>query len=485
VVFNSITFLIFFAITLSLYYRLGHNGQNWLLLIASYIFYGWWDYRFAFLLLATSLLDYAFGRWIDLSNSSARRKLLLTLSICTNMGALCLFKYFNFFADSLARLLRALGANPSFPIIHVILPIGISFYTFLSMSYTIDVYRRELKATQNPIDFLLYVCFFPHLVAGPIVRASYLLPQCQRGRVIKKDEITNGVWLMLAGYVKKVVIADQLSSVVNWGFSRPLPPFSDLNAWLIIYAFAFQIYGDFSGYSDIARGAAKLMGFELPENFRAPYLVTNPSSFWRNWHISLSTWLRDYLYIPLGGNRKGEWQTYRNLLLTMTLGGLWHGAGAAYLLWGVYHGALLAVHRWWSEKVIPGFNPQTTSSVALSIIPRPKPIYSFFVVILFFHITCIGWLLFRAGAVSHFSQVALLKNYLRAMFSFQLQSISPIVQGIIILGGIGWLFQWKHEAMNRFFNWPLRWKVFSICAALILITSLGNFGGSEFIYFKF
>jgi alginate O-acetyltransferase complex protein AlgI len=486
VVFNSITFLVFLAITLSLYYRLGHKGQNWLLLGASYIFYGWWDYRFAFLLLATSFLDYGFALWIDRSETPRQRKFFLTLSIVLNMGVLCLFKYFNFFADSLARLLGSIGVNASFPILHVILPIGISFYTFLSMSYTIDVYRREIKASRDPVDFLLYVAFFPHLVAGPIVRASYLLPQCQASRVVKRDEVTNGIWLILVGYVKKVVIADRLAPVVNWGFAQPFPPLTDANAWLIIYAFAFQIYGDFSGYSDIARGLAKLMGFELVENFRAPYLVTNPSAFWRNWHISLSTWLRDYLYIPLGGNRKGSFLTYRNLMITMVLGGLWHGAGAAYLLWGIFHGGLLAAHRWWTERFPATQKSLAVNAVALSIVARPKPIYRSLLVVLFFHVTCVGWLLFRAGAVDpQFSQVQLVLEFLRAMFSFQFQGINPIAQGIVILGALALYLQWKHELMDRFATWSPGWKITGVCLAFMLIAALGIFEGSEFIYFKF
>jgi len=353
------------------------------------------------------------------------------------------------------------------------------------MSYTIDVYRRELKASRNPIDFLLYVSFFPHLVAGPIVRASYLLPQCQAPRVIKRDEVVNGLWLMAIGYLKKVVIADQLAPVVNWGFSQPFPPFSDVNAWVIIYAFAFQIYGDFSGYSDIARGLAKLMGFELVENFRKPYLVTNPSAFWRHWHISLSTWLRDYLYIPLGGNRLGSFKTYRNLMVTMLLGGLWHGAGAAYLLWGGYHGALLSIHRWWSRKKMREEVSEPANAMAMSIRFTPRPIYRIFLIIIFFQVTCIGWLLFRAGAVPHSSQILMVQSYLHAMFSFKMSGITPLAQGVFVLGSVALLLQSKSEKMNEFVRWPLKWQSFSICTVLLLITSLGIFDGSEFIYFKF
>jgi len=477
-VFNSVTFLIFLAVTLSLYYRLNHRGQNWLLLVASYIFYGWWDFRFAFLLLATSLLDYWFALWIDQSSDRGRRKLFLTLSIVLNMGVLCLFKYFNFFAESFEAVLRAFGMQPSFPILNVILPIGISFYTFLSMSYTIDVYRGEIPASRSPVDFLLYVCFFPHLVAGPIVRASYLLPQCQKPRVINPDEVTNGIWLILMGYVKKVVIADQLAQFVNWGFSGTSAPFPDANAWLVIYAFAFQIYGDFSGYSDIARGLSKLMGFELVENFRAPYLITNPSAFWRHWHISLSTWLRDYLYIPLGGNRFGEFKTYRNLMITMVLGGLWHGAGAAYLLWGFYHGLMLSVHRWWTQAVrkkTPGSDAEGFSWRRLLRI------------ILFFHLTCIGWLLFRAGALPReISQVQVLKDYLVSMFNFSFHNgIHPTAQAVLLLGLLALFFQARHEMMNNFSKWPDRWKTLSIASSLAAIFSLGIFEGSQFIYFQF
>lgn len=485
-VFNSLTFLVFLGITLSLYYRLQQRGQNWLLLVASYIFYGWWDYRFAFLLLGTSFLDYFFALWIENSTDKRRKKLFLTLSIVLNMGVLCIFKYFNFFAESLAVLLKTLGMHPSFPILHVILPVGISFYTFLSMSYTIDVYRGELRAARSPLDFLLYVSFFPHLVAGPIVRASYLLPQCQAVRVIKRAQVLDGVWLILMGYVKKVVIADQLAQVVNWGFGQPFPPLSDANAWLIIYAFAFQIYGDFSGYSDIARGLSKLMGFELVVNFRAPYLVTNPSAFWRHWHISLSTWLRDYLYIPLGGNRLGSFKTYRNLMITMLLGGLWHGAGAAYILWGLYHGAMLAVHRWWTET-FPARKAELVSPAVLSLKFRPLPISRTLLVVLFFHFTCIGWLLFRAGAVGpEVSQVVMVQQYLGSMMNFNLTNgLHPMFQAVLVLGGLALFLQWKHELMDTFSAWSPGWKVFAVVASLGLICALGIFEGSQFIYFQF
>jgi D-alanyl-lipoteichoic acid acyltransferase DltB (MBOAT superfamily) len=502
-VFNSITFLIFLAIVLTAYYRLKQRGQNILLVVASYIFYGWWDWRFVSLLLFTTLFDYWCALRIENEPNPARRKWLLAASMTVNLGVLCTFKYFNFFADSLVHVLAIFGMKATFPVLHVILPLGISFYTFLSMSYTIDVYRRELKAARNPLDFMLYVAFFPHLVAGPIVRASFLLPQCQRARVIIPAEVVNGIWQILMGYIKKVVIADRLSEVVNWGFSQPVPPFSNLNAWLIIYAFAFQIYGDFSGYSDIARGLAKLMGFELTTNFKAPYLVTNASAYWQNWHISLSTWLRDYLYIPLGGNRRGKVRTYLNLMITMLLGGLWHGAGAAFVLWGFFHGVLLSIHHLWQDFT-------GAKKPAADAVQAPAGIGSrllkILLVIFFFHLTCIGWLLFRVGtlrpqfnpltanvvvggAVSsapHAGQVQVVLGYLHAMFNPSLAGgLSPLALSVFLLGGLAMFFQWQFAKMDKFSTWQFHWQAIGTTLALALITGFGVFKGSQFIYFQF
>jgi D-alanyl-lipoteichoic acid acyltransferase DltB (MBOAT superfamily) len=471
-----------------------------------------------------------------------------------NLGVLCIFKYFNFFAQSLQDSLASLGISLSFPMLHVVLPVGISFYTFLSMSYTIDVYRRELKATRNPTDFMLYVAFFPHLVAGPIVRASILLPQCQKRRTTIPEEVANGLWLVLMGYVKKIVIADRLAQIVQWGFSKDTPAFADANSWLVLYAFAFQIYGDFSGYSDIARGVSKLMGFELVENFRAPYLVTNPASFWRHWHISLSTWLRDYLYVPLGGNRKGQFKTYRNLMTTMLLGGLWHGAGAAYVLWGAYHGFLLSCHRAWRDFGAKRFwgvfgvvgknsralaieegkassfeghlltvpisisaaegreeevRPLSCESVAVgSVLPQPlvaenpderivtnkeerSPVRHLlqlkgaFFILIFFHVTCLGWLFFRAGSLPRgYDQLKFVLYYLRTLIVLP-AGIHPMSGGILVLGALTLFFQWKFEAMNRFSTWPLFGQVLGVMAALSALAALGVFEGAQFIYFQF
>jgi len=485
-IFNSLIFLAFLAVVLVAYYRLRHRGQNIMLLIASYVFYGWWDWRFVGLLLFTTFFDYWCARWLESESRLSRRRLFLSFSMIVNLGVLSVFKYFNFFAGSLQRVLGVLGMQATFPTLHIILPVGISFYTFLSMSYTIDVYRGHLKAARNPLDFMLYVAFFPHLVAGPIVRASFLLPQCQRPRIINPDEVLNGIWQILMGYTKKIVIADRLGEIANWGFSQSGAPFPDGNAWLVLYAFAFQIYGDFSGYSDIARGLAKLMGFELTPNFMAPYGVTNPSDFWRNWHISLSTWLRDYLYIPLGGNRRGAGRTYANLMITMLLGGLWHGAGMAYVLWGFYHGTLLAIHRAWC-----GFAERRAApSQAAAARMRQRvgsPIRRLLLALLFFHVTCVGWLLFRAGSLpAAYSPVQMVLSYLQAMFHWPLaEGVSPLVQPVIVLGGLAMFFQWQYEKMDHFSSWKTGWQAAAIACALAAITGLGVFTGSQFIYFQF
>lgn len=485
-IFNSLIFLVFLAIVLAAYYRLQHRGQNIMLLIASYIFYGWWDWRFVGLLLFTTLFDYWCARWIEQEPHLARRRLFLSFSMIVNLGVLSVFKYFNFFAGSLEHVLAFWGMKASFPTLHIILPVGISFYTFLSMSYTIDVFRGQLKAARNPLDFMLYVAFFPHLVAGPIVRASFLLPQCQRPRVIIPAEVLNGLWQILMGYVKKVVIADRLAEITGLGFSGPVAPFPDANAWFIIYAFAFQIYGDFSGYSDIARGLAKLMGFELITNFKAPYWVTNPADFWRHWHISLSTWLRDYLYIPLGGNRRGAGRTYANLMITMLLGGLWHGAGLAFVLWGFYHGTLLALHRAWCGFAGAG----APSNEPANRRPRSRSwrrAQQILLVLLFFHVTCVGWLLFRAGSLPpKFDQGRMVFSYLLAMFHWPLAaSVSPLARPVIVLGGLALFFQWQHEKMDHFSDWKTGLQAAALALALAAIAGLGVFDGAQFIYFQF
>jgi len=470
-VFNSITFLVFCAVVFPLYYLFPFRWQNYLLLAASYFFYGWWDWRFTLLLLSTTSIDFWVARQIGHSNDHAVRRRFLTISIVANLAALGTFKYFNFFSTSLQTVLHGIGLSADWPTLHVILPVGISFYTFVSMSYTLDVYRRELAPARHFADFALFVSYFPHLVAGPIMRASNLLPQCSQPRVIKRDELVNGLWLILIGFVKKIVIADHLAHIADSGFREQIPPSADANAWWFVLAFAFQIYGDFSGYSDIARGLAKLMGFELVVNFRAPYLVTGPSEFWKNWHISLSTWLRDYLYIPLGGNRYGRFKTYRNLMATMVLGGLWHGAGLLYLIWGFYHGTLLCVQRAGNE-IFGSRAPARRLLVAAQIMG-------------FFGLTCVGWLIFRAGSCAPgIRSDILIWNFLRAMATPP-TTLLPIAWAVILLGSLGMVFQATHRKMDLFVDWSPRQQAAGICVALTLLCILGVFDGSQFIYFQF
>ena len=350
--FNSLVFLGFLSVVLMVYPRLHWRRQNLFLLAASYYFYGTWDWRFTSLLMISTVVDYFVGQRIHMATEIRRRKLLLTISVMVNLGILGFFKYFNFFVDSLGVLLDGAGFDPHLPVLRIILPVGISFYTFQTMSYTIDIYRKRMEPTRNFIDFALFVSFFPQLVAGPIERARVLLPQIAAPRQVTRPMITSGLNLMLMGYLKKVAIADTLAPLVDQIFSQPAG--LDTGTLLTgVYAFAFQVYGDFSGYSDIARGVSRLLGFELLENFNAPYLSRSITEFWRRWHISLSTWLRDYLYIGLGGNRKGEFRTYINLFLTMLLAGLWHGAAWTFVVFGALHGVYLTVEKiWLKDKVL-------------------------------------------------------------------------------------------------------------------------------------
>src|SRR6476660_6202220 len=320
-VFNSLHFLWFFVVVYAAYRVLPHRAQNWLLLVASYYFYAAWDYRFLALLIGSTLVDYTCALAIDRSTDAVRRRLLLCASLGFNLTLLGFFKYFNFFADNLRAVFATLGWRADFVTLHVLLPIGISFYTFVTMSYVIDVYRREIEPTRNFVDFAVFVAYFPHLVAGPILRATALLPQIARPRRVTAQQMREGAWLIAWGFFQKIFVADNLAPLASHVFAPDSHP-AGINVLLGVYAFAFQIYGDFAGYSNIARGTSKWMGIELIENFRFPYLVLTPQAFWRNWHISLSTWLRDYLYKPLGGSRGTPWQTRRNLLITMLLGGL-------------------------------------------------------------------------------------------------------------------------------------------------------------------
>jgi alginate O-acetyltransferase complex protein AlgI len=472
--FNSWIFLPFFILVFVVYWALPTRWQNRWMILMGYIFYGAWDWRFLGLLLGTTIIDYCVGIALDRTSLQVKRKQILTISLCANLGALGFFKYFNFFASSMMALMHAFGIRADAHLIHIILPVGISFYTFQSMSYTIDVYRRKIPASRRFEDFVLYVSFFPQLVAGPIERGGMLLPQIEAPRTFRAEQFGEGLWLTLLGLFKKVVIADNLANVANSVFDAQSRPHG-VACLLGLYAFAYQIYCDFSGYSDMARGLAKLLGFELMLNFNLPYLAQNPSEFWHRWHISLSTWLRDYLYIPLGGSRGGEAKTYRNLMITMLLGGLWHGASWTFILWGAFHGIALSLHRWLFTAPAAAKKADLQSkSLGLSIV-------SCFGM---FQLTCLGWLLFRASSVH---QVGSFISSIFMDFRPDAQSAKMLFSLCLFV-----LPLWALDlyAMNRDNPWwRPSWKwglgpviVASIFLALIFLTAPD---AHTFIYFQF
>lgn len=343
-IFNSLAFAVFLPLVLLLYYLSPFRWQNRLLLVASLVFYGWWDWRFLFLLLGTIVVDFYVSHAVHQAKTQEARKRWLLVTIISNVAVLVVFKYSNFFIESATRFFSTFGfiVHPVF--LDIVLPIGVSFYTFMSMAYVIDVYRGELEPTPDLFDFALFVSYFPHLVAGPILRAPQLLPQLTTVRRLSAEQVTDGLSLIVIGLVRKVVVADLIAPTVDHAFSDPTGMGSG-DLWVRMWLFSIQLYGDFAGYSDIARGVSKLFGIELNLNFATPFLSQNITEFWRRWHISLSSWLRDYVYIPLGGNRKGKFRTYLNNLLTMLIGGLWHGANWTYVVWGLLNGFYLAVHK--------------------------------------------------------------------------------------------------------------------------------------------
>jgi alginate O-acetyltransferase complex protein AlgI len=343
--FTSLPFAAFFAVVFVVYWIVPwQRARIWWLVAASFFFYATWSKKLALLVAATSVMDYLLALAMERFHAPRSRKLFLGLSLGVNLGLLCYFKYVNFFLDSLFAGLAAAGWTVTAPVLKVLVPFGISFYTFEAISYTIDVYRGRLKAERNLANFMLFILFFPHLVAGPIVRAWDFLPQAARAKRWNWPRASFGAQLFILGLFKKLAISDRLAVYSDPIFDNP-DQFNSLTLWLGLVAFGVRIWADFSGYSDMALGAAHLLGYKLTKNFNLPYLAANIADFWRRWHISLSSWLRDYLFIPLGGSRGTTLATCRNLLITMTIGGLWHGANWSYVLWGVLHGSFLVAHR--------------------------------------------------------------------------------------------------------------------------------------------
>jgi D-alanyl-lipoteichoic acid acyltransferase DltB (MBOAT superfamily) len=396
--FDTPVYIAFLTLVVLAYWRLSRRGQNYFLLAASYFFYGWWDWRFLILIAISTVVDFHCARVIHASQAAGRRQLLLALSLAVNLSFLGLFKYYNFFVDSGVQLLSALGITGVSPtLLAIVLPPGISFYTFQEVAYIVDVYHRRLKPASSLTDYALFISLFPHLIAGPIQRPSHLLPQVENDRTFDPSRFFDGLMLIVSGLFRKCVIADNCALLADAAFGGRLGDSSFWSLALGTYAFAWQIYGDFSGYTDIARGSAQLLGFHFMVNFRQPYLATSLQDFWRRWHISLSSWLRDYLYVPLGGNRFGERKTYRNLMLTMLLGGLWHGANWTFVIWGGIHGLWLAVER--GARALVGAD-RTRRADGEAPAPSLSSPAGWVSRILLFHIVCLSWVFFRAASVT-------------------------------------------------------------------------------------
>ncbi len=474
--FNSLQFAVFFIIIYSLYLLLRHKWQNRMLLVASYIFYGAWDWRFLLLIFISTVIDYFCGLKIYSSDEAKQRKLFLFLSVFANLSILGFFKYFNFFASSFQGLLSSFGFSIQPHFLQIILPVGISFYTFQTMSYTIDIYKGGLKPTRKFFDFALFVAFFPQLVAGPIERAKHLLPQILSSRKLSFDKFYEGCFLIFWGLFQKVYIADNLAQIVDPVFASAAP-YNGMKVMLALYAFAFQIFCDFAGYSNIARGLGKCMGFDIMINFHAPYFAVNPRQFWQRWHISLSTWLRDYLYIPLGGNKKGTLITYRNLFITMLLGGLWHGAAWTFVLWGLYQAILLIVHR----LCTPIFKLRTVAKDIF--IGR---VWHFIKMVFFFNFMCVGWLIFRSQSVEQILDMlyALFFNF-KFVPHLQIPYHGAIFIGCVWILVLVQIAQYiKNDVLAVYkSNFILRAAVYIIC--YYLLVTFGVSDAKEFIYFQF
>jgi D-alanyl-lipoteichoic acid acyltransferase DltB (MBOAT superfamily) len=475
VLFNTLAFWLFFAAVVALYMPLPRRGQNVLLLIASYFFYACWDWRFLGLLVVSSTADWTLGNLIAREATRKGARKWVAASVTLNLLFLGFFKYFDFFVDSANVLLGALGVGPSDLYLRVVLPVGISFYTFQSISYIVDVYRGEIAPARDPLDFALFVAFFPHMVAGPIMRSRDLLPQMQNPRTPRLEDALSGLHLAAWGLFKKVVVADNLAAIANPIFARQLG-FTPGPMHLGAIAFAFQIYCDFSGYTDIARGVARVLGFRLMENFDHPYFATCITDFWRRWHISLSTWLRDYLYVPLGGNRHGTWRTYRNLFLTMLLGGLWHGAAWKFVLWGAYQGALLVLERaLGGRRLVTDWFSSRGAAARLLWVAR---------VLVTFHFVCLGWILFRCESTGPLG--LMVRSFLDVTGYFRMPAgpawtAVAFIVPLLVVDALQY-FRRDELALLRV---PVPARAFVYATGLYAFILWGRFESNAFIYFQF
>jgi len=480
--FNSIDFALFLPVVFVLYWFVFKNSlkyQNLLVVAASYVFYGWWDWRFLGLIVFSTVLDFFIGKSLAKTTHELNRKLLLYTSVAVNLGFLGVFKYYDFFVSNFIDAFSLFGVELSAGSLNIILPVGISFYTFQTLSYSIDVYRRKLKHTDDFIAFSAFVCFFPQLVAGPIERATNLLPQFLKSRKFNYDQAADGMRQILWGLFKKVVIADNCAVFVNAIFDNP-DPLSGSTLFMGAVLFAFQIYCDFSGYSDIAIGTSRLFNINLKQNFAYPYFSRNIGEFWRRWHISLSTWFRDYLYIPLGGSQGGTWNKIRNVFLIFIVSGFWHGASWNFIVWG----GLNALY--FLPLLLTQNNRNHLNTVAEgSLFPTYKEFLS---IGLTFFLTVIAWVFFRADTLTEAI------HYLNLMFSSSFFTVPSFITPkafmlytyllICLFIGVEWVqrnkkFGLSIENLNR----PYRWVIYTIVICVII--TFGQFGESEFIYFQF
>lgn len=469
--FNSVTFLLFFVIFFFIYWLVARRNlrmQNILILLASYIFYGWWDWRFVFLLVLSTVIDFGFG--LAISRTLLHKKLYLWLSIFNNLAILGFFKYYNFFADSFRIMMLKIGFETHPYFLDIVLPVGISFYTFHGMSYVFDIYNDKIKPTSNFIDYAVFVSFFPLLVAGPIERASHLLPQVMKVRKFDYTQAMDGMRLIVWGLFKKIIVADNLALIVNQIFGHEEQYQGSTLVLGAIY-FAFQIYGDFSGYTDIALGTAKLLGFELLTNFKFPYFSRDIAEFWRRWHISLSSWFKDYVYIPLGGSKGGKWISLKNIFIIFLLSGFWHGAKWTFVVWGCYHALLYVplflfnVNRRYDENIV-AFD---------CVFPTFR---EFFQMTLTFVLVTIGWVFFRSDSLSDAMQY--FGGLANGLFTMPTQIGGLRIIGIFLL--MDWLSRKNERRPHAFI--PAVVYIF-IMIIVLLIFGKGSNESIEFIYFQF
>jgi alginate O-acetyltransferase complex protein AlgI len=474
--FNTPQFFLFLAVVLILFYTAPRSWRKYILLGASYFFYMSFIPKFILLLISLTAIDYTAARWISSTQSPRSRKFALITSLSANLGLLGFFKYYNFFASSFiyaANWAHLFHRPENAFALSIILPLGISFHTFQSMSYVIDVYRKEQEPIANPIDYALFISFFPQLVAGPIVRAREFFGDLYHWQRPSSDDVLRGLLLLFLGLAKKMVLADQFAQIANAYFGDVSKQPGMVSAWSAVIAFGIQIYFDFSGYTDMAIGMAKLLGFHFPVNFRRPYLASSITDFWHRWHISLSRWLRDYLYIPLGGNRHGRLQTYRNLMLTMLLGGLWHGASWNFVVWGGYHGALLSF-----ERIFGGERSGGKRSAEPARWTRLYPLHA----VITFGLVMIGWVFFRA-ANFHDSLYVLHQMF----FVPHGKQLSPRWMKMLALGTLLLaLLEEKKEWFEEISLGPA-WAYGAVCALLLLAVELIGFTevAVPFVYFQF